>query len=161
ANPRWMIPNWSFGIREGDVRAEVEKARAAGAELVVLLSHNGFDVDRKLAGGVAGIDGVPTGPNPVRLPAVDEGGTTFVVRSCSHGKFVSRFDLDVRGGEVKDYRYNLIPVFADAIGSDPQVAASIAAVRAPHLPRLGEVVGHAETLLYRRGNFNGTLDDVI
>jgi S-sulfosulfanyl-L-cysteine sulfohydrolase len=161
ANPRWMIPNWSFGIREGDVRAEVEKVRAAGAELVVLLSHNGFDVDRKLAARVAGIDVVLTAHTHDALPAVVKIGRTLLVASGSHGKFVSRLDLDVRGGEVKGFRYKLIPVFADAIAPEPTVAAKIAAVRAPHLVHLGEVVGRAGTLLYRRGNFNGTLDDVI
>src|SRR5215467_2571474 len=161
ANPRWMIPNWSFGIRESDVRAEVEKARAAGAELVVLLSHNGFDVDRKLAERVAGIDVVLTAHTHDALPAVVKVDRTLLVASGSHGKFASRLDLDVRGGEVKDYRYKLIPIFADAIASDPEVAARIAAVRAPYLTHLNEVVGHAGALLYRRGNFNGTLDDVI
>ena len=161
ANPRWMIPNWSFGIRESDVRAEVEKARAAGAKLVVLLSHNGFDVDRKLAGRVAGIDVVFTAHTHDALPAVVKVGRTLLVASGSHGKFVSRLDLDVRGGEVKDYRYKLIPIFADVIAPDQEVAAKIAAVRAPHLAHLREIVGRAEALLYRRGNFNGTLDDVI
>jgi sulfur-oxidizing protein SoxB len=161
ANPRWMIPGWSFGIRENDVRAEVEKARAAGAGLVVLLSHNGFDVDRKLAGRVPGIDVVLTGHTHDALPAVMKVGRTLLVASGSHGKFVSRLDLEVRGGEVKDYRYRLIPVFADAIAPDPTVTARIAAVRAPHLAHLNEVIGRAGTLLYRRGNFNGTLDDVI
>ncbi len=161
ANPRWMVPNWSFGIREGAVRAEVEKARAAGAELVVLLSHNGFDVDRKLAGRVAGIDVVLTAHTHDALPAVVKVGKTLLVASGSHGKFLSRLDLDVRGGEVKDYRYKLIPIFADVIAPSAAVAAKIAAVRAPHLAHLGEVVGRTGALLYRRGNFNGTLDDVI
>src|SRR5579871_4986750 len=161
ANPRWMIPNWSFGIREGEVRAEVEKARAAGAELVVLLSHNGFDVDRKLASRVAGIDVVLTAHTHDALPAPVKVGRTLLVSSGSHGKFVSRLDLDVRGGEVKDYRYKLIPIFADAIAPDPAMAAKIAGGRAPHHTHLDEVIGHAGTLLYRRGNFNGTLDDVI
>jgi len=161
ANPRWMIPNWSFGIRESEVRTEVDKARAAGAELVVLLSHNGFDVDRKLAGRVAGIDVILTAHTHDALPAVVKVGKTLLVASGSHGKFVSRLDLDVRGGDVKDYRYKLIPIFADAIAPNAAVAAKIEAVRAPHLAHLGEVVGHAGTLLYRRGNFNGTLDDVI
>ena len=161
ANPRWMIPDWSFGIREGDVRAEVEKARAAGAELIVLLSHNGFDVDRKLAGRVAGIDVVLTAHTHDALPAVVKVGRTLLVAPGSHGKFVSRLDLDVRGGEVKDYRYKLIPIFADVVAPDPAVAAKIAAVRAPYVGHLAEVVGRAGTLLYRRGNFNGTLDDVI
>jgi S-sulfosulfanyl-L-cysteine sulfohydrolase len=161
ANPRWLIPNWSFGIREDAVRAEVEKVRAAGAEVVVLLSHNGFDVDRKLAGRVPGIDAVLTAHTHDALPAVVKVGRTLLVASGSHGKFLSRLDLDVRGGEVKDYRYRLIPIFADAIAPHPAVAAKIAAIRAPHLAVLGEVVGHAGTLLYRRGNFNGTLDDVI
>jgi sulfur-oxidizing protein SoxB len=161
ANPRWMIPNWSFGIRENDVRAEVAKARAAGADLVVLLSHNGFDVDRKLASRVAGIDVILTAHTHDALPDVVKVGRTLLVASGSHGKFVSRLDLDVRGGELKDFRYRLIPVFADAIAPDRDVAAKIAAVRAPHLADLNETVGRAGTLLYRRGNFNGTLDDVI
>ena len=161
ADPRWMIPNWTFGIREGDVRVEVDKARAAGAGLVVLLSHNGFDVDRKLAARVPGIDVVLTAHTHDALPAVVQVGKTLLVASGSHGKFVSRLDLDVRDGAVKAFRYKLIPIFAEAIAPDPAVAAKIAAIRAPHLAHLSQVVGRTDTLLYRRGNFNGTLDDVI
>jgi S-sulfosulfanyl-L-cysteine sulfohydrolase len=161
ANPRWMMPNWSFGIREEDLQGNVEKARKAGAELVVLLSHNGFDVDRKLAGRVKGIDVILSGHTHDALPEVVKVGRTLLVASGSHGKFVSRLDLDVRGGEVKDYRYKLIPIFSDAIAPDAEMAAKIAAVRAPHEQMLRQVVGRTETLLYRRGNFNGTLDDVI
>jgi S-sulfosulfanyl-L-cysteine sulfohydrolase len=161
ANPRWMMPNWSFGIREDELRGNVEKARKSGAELVVLLSHNGFDVDRKLAAHVAGIDVILTGHTHDALPDVMKVGRTLLIASGSHGKFVSRLDLDVRDGEVKDYRFKLIPIFSDVIAPDAEMAAKIGAIRAPHQKMLGEVVGRTETLLYRRGNFNGTLDDVI
>lgn len=161
ANPRWMIPNWTFGIREEDLQKRVDSARAEGAQLVVLLSHNGFDLDRKLASRVKGFDVILTAHTHDALPDVVKVGKTLLVASGSHGKFVSRLDLDVRGGEIKDYRYRLIPVFADAIASDAEMAAKIRAVRAPYEKMLGEKIGRTETLLYRRGNFNGTLDDVI
>ena len=161
ANPRWMMPSWSFGIREEDLQANVNKARQQGAGLVVLLSHNGFDVDRKLAGRVRGIDVILTAHTHDALPDVVKVGKTLLIASGSHGKFVSRLDLDVRGGEVTDYRFKLIPVFSDAIAPDGEMAAKIAAIRASHEKMLGETFGRTETLLYRRGNFNGTLDDVI
>jgi S-sulfosulfanyl-L-cysteine sulfohydrolase len=161
ANPHWLVPGWTFGIRENDVRAAVAKARAAGADLVVLLSHNGFDIDRKLVSRVSGIDVVLTAHTHDALPAVMKVNGTLLVASGSHGKFVSRLDLDVRGGAIRDFRYKLIPIFADVIAPEAAMAARIAAVRAPHEAHLGEVLGHADTLLYRRGNFNGTLDDVI
>lgn len=161
ANPRWMIPNWSFGIREDELRANVEKARKDGAQLVVLLSHNGFDVDRKLASRVAGIDVILTAHTHDALPEVVKVGKTLLIASGCHGKFVSRLDLDVRDGDVKGYRYKLIPVFSDVIAPEPQMAAAIQKIRAPHEKMLGETIGKADSLLYRRGNFNGTLDDVI
>ncbi len=161
ANPRWMMPNWSFGIRENDLRENVDKARKAGAQLVVLLSHNGFDVDRKLAGRIPGIDVILTGHTHDALPDVVKIGNTLLVASGCHGKFVSRLDLDVRDGAVKGYRYRLIPVFADVVAPDSEMAAMIAKHRAPHEKMLREPLGRTETLLYRRGNFNGTFDDLI
>ena len=161
ANPRWMIPNWSFGIREEDLQKQVDSVRKNGAELVVLLSHNGFDLDRKLASRVKGLDVILTAHTHDALPEVVKVGNTLLVASGSHGKFVSRLDLDVRDGAVKDYRFKLIPVFADAIVPDAEMAAKIKSVRAPHEKMLGETIGRTETLLYRRGNFNGTFDDVI
>ena len=161
ANPRWMMPNWTFGIREEDLKKRVEAVRKDGAQLVVLLSHNGFDLDRKLASRVQGIDVILTAHTHDALPEVVKVGKTLLVASGSHGKFVSRLDLDVRDGEVKGHRFKLIPVFSDAIAPDPEMAAKIRAARAPHEAMLGQVIGRTETLLYRRGSFNGTLDDVI
>ena len=161
ANPRWLMPKWSFGIREEDVRANVEKARKAGAQLVVLLSHNGFDVDRKLASRVPGIDVILTSHTHDALPEAIKVGTTLLVASGSHGKFLSRLDLDVQNGAVKDFRYRLIPLFADAIKPDAEMAAAIAKARAPYTKELAREVGRADSLLYRRGNFNGTFDDLI
>jgi sulfur-oxidizing protein SoxB len=161
ANPRWMIPNWSFGIREDELRTNVEKARKGDAQLVVLLSHNGFDVDRKLASRVAGIDVILTAHTHDALPEAVRVGKTLLIASGCHGKFVSRLDLDVRDGDVKSYRYKLIPVFSDVIVPEPQMAAAIQKIRAPHEKMLREPVGKTDSLLYRRGNFNGTLDDVI
>jgi len=161
ANPRWMMPKWSFGIREEDVRANVDKARKEGAQLVVLLSHNGFDVDRKLAGRVAGIDVILTSHTHDALPEVIKVGNTLLIASGSHGKFVSRLDLDVQGGAVKNYRYKLIPLFADAIKPDPEVGAAITKARAPFAKDLARTVGTTESVLFRRGNFNGTFDDLI
>lgn len=161
ANPRWMMPNWSFGIREDELRANVEKARAAGAGLVVLLSHNGFDVDRKLAARVSGIDVILTAHTHDALPEVVKVGNTLLIASGSHGKFVSRLDLDVRDGAIRDFRYKLIPVFSDVIAPDTEMANQIRKIREPHEKMLREPIGTTDTLLYRRGNFNGTLDDVI
>ncbi len=161
ANPRYKIPTWSFGIREEAVQAQVDDARAKGAELIVLLSHNGFDVDRKLAGRVTGIDVILTGHTHDALPEAVKVGKTLLIASGSHGKFLSRLDLDVRNGEVKGYRYKLIPVLSDVITPDPEIAALVKEVRAPHQEELKRVLGTTGSLLYRRGNFNGTLDDLI
>jgi S-sulfosulfanyl-L-cysteine sulfohydrolase len=161
ANPRWLIPTWSFGIREDDVRATVAKARKDGAQLVVLLSHNGFDVDRKLASRIVDIDVILTSHTHDALPQVVKVGKTLLVASGSHGKFVSRLDLDVQCVEVRDFRYRLIPLFSDAIRPDPDMAAAIAKARVPFAGELARVVGTSDSLLYRRGNFNGTFDDLI
>jgi sulfur-oxidizing protein SoxB len=127
----------------------------------VLLSHNGFDVDRKLASRVQGIDVILTAHTHDALPEPVRVGRTLLVASGSHGKFVARLDLDVRGGEIKDYRFKLIPVFSDAVAPDAGMAEKIRKLRAPHEAMLRESVGRTQSLLYRRGNFNGTLDDVI
>jgi len=161
ANPRWMVPKWTFGIREDDVRTTVAKARKEGAQLVVLLSHNGFDCDRKMAARVEGIDVILTAHTHDALPVVTTVGKTLLVASGSDGKFLSRLDLDVRGMDVVGYRYKLIPLFSDAIAPDPDMALKIAEVRAPFASELIRVVGHSESLLYRRGTFNGTVDDLI
>ena len=161
ANPRWMIPNWSFGIRPDVLQEHVNAAREAGAEIVVLLSHDGFDVDRKLATVVSGIDVILTGHTHDAVPRAIEVGNTLLLASGSHGKFLGRIDLEVSGGRVTGHSSNLIPVFADVIEPDNAMAAKIAEFRGPHEEELGRVIGRTESLLYRRGNFNGTWDDLI
>ena len=161
ANPRYMVPTLSFGIRETLARENVAKARREGAQLVVMLSHNGFDVDRKLASRVEGIDVLLSGHTHDAVPAVVKVGKTLLVASGSHGKFLSRLDLDVQGGEVKGYAFRLIPVFSDAIKPDADMATLIDDIRKPHEDMLSTVVAKTEGMLYRRGNFNGTWDDLI
>ncbi len=161
ANPRWMFPGLSFGIRKDRLAEMVQEVREAGAECVVLLSHNGFDVDRKLAGEVPGIDVILTGHTHDAIPEPVLVGRTHLIASGSHGKFVSRIDLDVRDGEVKELRHKLIPIFSDVIEPDREIAALIAQERAPYEAEMAEVIGRTDSLLYRRGNFNGTWDDLI
>lgn len=161
ANPRWMFPNWEFGIREEDMQKQVDDARAEGAAVVVLLSHNGFDVDRKLAGRVKGLDVILTGHTHDAMPGVVKVGDTVLVASGSHGKFVSRLDIKVDSGKVADIRFKLMPVFADAIAPDPEMAKLVEKLREPYAKDLARVVGKTDSLLYRRGNFNGTFDDLI
>ena len=161
ANPRYMIPDWSFGIEEERLAANVAALRAEGVDLVVLLSHNGFDVDRKLAGRVKGIDVILTGHTHDALPEPVVVGNTLLVAAGSHGKFLARLDLDVSGKRIVNYSFRLIPVLADAIAGDPDVAALVREIRAPHQDVLGKVLGRTDSLLYRRGNFAGTFDDLI
>ena len=160
ANPAWLIPQWSFGIHEKRVQEEVNAVRGK-ADVVVLLSHNGFDVDKKLASRVQGIDIILGGHTHDAVPAPTKVGKTLIIASGSHGKFLSRLDLDVKGGGIADYRYRLIPIFSDAITPDSKMAAVIAAIRKPHASELGRILAHTDSLLYRRGNFNGTFDDMI
>ena len=161
ANPRYLIPTWSFGINEENMAKRVADARAAGADLVVVLSHNGFDVDRKMASRVDGIDVILTGHTHDALPAPVKVNNTLLIASGSHGKFLSRLDLKVEGKRVVDYRYRLIPVFSDAITPDKEMAALVDKIRKPHQAEISRVLGRTDDLLYRRGNFNGTMDDVI
>ena len=161
SNPRWMVPKWEFGLREEDIQKQVEDARAEGADVVVLLSHNGYDVDRKLAGRVKGIDILLTAHTHDAMPGVVKVGETLVIASGSHGKFVSRLDLDIKDKKIRDVRFKLIPVFSDAITPDPAMKALIEKNRAPYAKDLAREIGRTESLLYRRGNFNGTYDDLI
>ncbi|QUS38725.1 thiosulfohydrolase SoxB [Tardiphaga alba] len=161
ANPRWMFPNWEFGIREEDIQKQVDEARAAGASIVVLLSHNGFDVDHKLAGRVKGLDVILTAHTHDAMPGLMKVGNTVLVATGSHGKFVSRLDIEVKDKKVADVRFKLMPVFADAIKPDPAMTALVEKVRAPFAKDLAREIGKTDSLLYRRGNFNGTFDDLI
>ena len=161
ANPSWMFPEYSFGIRDENMQAMVDEVRGLGADLVVVLSHNGFDVDKKMASIVTGIDIILSGHTHDALPEPVLVNDTVIVASGSNGKFVSRIDLDVRNGQMMGFKHKLIPIFSDVITPDPDMAALIDRERAPYIDQLSEVIGQSESLLYRRGNFNGTWDDLI
>ena len=162
ANPKWMFPDYSFGIREERMQAVVDELRETEkVDLVVCLSHNGFDVDHKMAGRVKGIDVILTGHTHDAVPEPVLVGETILIASGSNGKFVSRVDLDVRDGRMMGFRHKLIPIFSDVITPDADMASLIETERAPFKAELEEVVGKTESLLYRRGNFNGTWDDLI
>ena len=152
ANPGWMFPDLSFGVRQERMAQVVAEVREAGAECVLLLSHNGFDVDRKLAGDIDGIDVILTGHTHDALPEPVHINKTFLIASGSHGKFISRIDLDIRDGEMKGIRHKLIPLFNDVITPDPEMAALVTTGRAPFLEEMSEVIGKTESLPYRRGN---------
>ncbi|MEO0938059.1 MAG: thiosulfohydrolase SoxB [Pseudomonadota bacterium] len=161
ANPRWMFPEYAFGIRDENMQDMVDEVRGLGAECVICLSHNGFDVDKKMATVVSGIDVILSGHTHDALPEPVLSGETLIFPSGSNGKFVTRIDLDIRDGRMMGYKSKLIPIFSDVITPDPEVAALIDAQRAPYATELSEVIGRTESTLYRRGNFNGTWDDVI
>ena len=165
ANPRYHVPDWSFGIRDDSMQKWVDEARAKGAEAVILLSHNGMDVDLKLATRVTGIDAIFGGhthdgvPQPVNVKNAK--GITLVTNAGSNGKFLGVMDLDVRGGKVQSYKYRLLPVFSNLLPADPAMDAYIKKVRAPYEAKLSEKLAVTDDFLYRRGNFNGTWDQLI
>jgi sulfur-oxidizing protein SoxB len=165
ANPRWMVPDWSFGIQDDNMQKAVDEARAKGAQVVVVLSHNGMDVDLKMASRVTGIDAILGGhthdgvPQPIKVK--NAGGVTLVTNAGSNGKFLGVLDFDVKGGKVRDFRYKLLPVFANLLPADTEMTALIDKVRAPHKAKLEEKLAVSEGLLYRRGNFNGSWDQLI
>lgn len=160
-HPRQLTPNWTFGLREDLLRKRIVEARSQGAEVVVLLSHNGFDVDRKLAGLIQDIDVIFSAHSHDALPEPVRIGRSLIVASGGHGKFLSRLDLEVKGGRIAEYRYRLIPVFAEAITPEPEMAQLVERLRAPHAAELGRVLGRTEGLLYRRGTLGTTMADLI
>ncbi|MGB4117477.1 MAG: thiosulfohydrolase SoxB [Polaromonas sp.] len=165
ANPGWLTPNWTFGIRENEMQETVNEARAKGAQAVVLLSHNGMDVDLKMASRVTGIDAILGGHThdgvPVPVIVKNPGGQTIVTNAGSNGKFLGVLDLDVKGKAVVGFNYRLLPVFSNLLPADKDMTALIAKIREPHLAKLTEKLATTEGTLYRRGNFNGTFDQLI
>lgn len=165
ANPRYFVEEWQFGVQDDRLQGYVDEARQKGAQVVVVLSHNGMDVDIKMASRVRGIDAILGGhthdgvPQPVIIK--NDGGQTLVTNAGSNGKFVGVLDFEVKNKRVSDYRYRLVPVFADLLPADEAMQKHIDSVRAPYQAKLEEVLAVSEDLLYRRGNFNGSFDQVI
>lgn len=165
ANPRYMVADWTFGIQEENMQKTVDDARAEGAKVVIVISHNGMDVDLKMASRVTGIDAILGGHTHDGMPkptiVSNPSGKTLVTNAGSNGKFLGVLDLDVKDGKVSDFRYRLLPVFANLLTADADMDALITKVRAPYEAKLAEKLAVSEGLLYRRGNFNGSFDQVI
>ncbi|MBI5891078.1 MAG: thiosulfohydrolase SoxB [Nitrosomonadales bacterium] len=165
ANPRYFVPDWSYGIQEESLQLVIDEARKKGAQVVVLLSHNGMDVDLKLASRVRGLDAILGGHThdgiPAPIPVKNSGGTTLVTNAGSNGKFLGVLDFEVKAGKVAGFRYKLLPVFANLLAADPNMAALMQKHRAPYEGKLGEKLATTDGLLYRRGNFNGSFDQLI
>ena len=165
ANPSWLTPNWTFGIRETEMQDTVNDARAKGAQAVVLLSHNGMDVDLKMASRVTGIDAILGGHThdgvPIPIIVKNPGGQTIVTNAGSNGKFLGVLDLNVKGKAVVGFNYRLLPVFSNLLAADKDMSALITRSRAPYAAKLSETLATTEGTLFRRGNFNGTFDQLI
>ncbi len=165
ANPRYLVADWSFGIQEENLQKLVDEVRGKGVQLVVLLSHNGMDVDLKLASRLRGIDAIFGGHThdgvPLAVPVANPGGKTLVTNAGSNGKFLGVMDFDVQGGKLADFRYRLLPVFANQLAPDPAMAALIVKLRQPFETKLADKLAITDGLLYRRGNFNGSWDQLV
>ena len=165
ANPRYMVPDWTFGIQDDNMQRMVDEVRGKGAKVVVVLSHNGMDVDIKMASRVRGIDAILGGHTHDGMPAPvivnNAGGKTLVTNAGSNGKFLGVLDFDVQGGQIRDFRYKLLPVFANLLPADAAMSALITRVRAPYIAKLDESLATTQGMLYRRGNFNGSFDQLI
>jgi sulfur-oxidizing protein SoxB len=166
AHPKRFTPDWTFGIREAELQKLVRELRDNDkVDAVLLLSHNGTDVDLKMAGRVAGIDVILGGhthdgvPQAIAVP--NAGGKTLVTNAGSAGKFLAVLDLDLGKGVVKGARYRLLPVYSGLLKPDPAMQALIDRLRKPHAAKFGERIATAGDLLYRRGNFNGPMDQLI
>jgi sulfur-oxidizing protein SoxB len=165
ANPRYFTPDWTFGIQEENLQKTISEVKAKGAKVVVLLSHNGMDVDLKMASRITGLDAIMGGHThdgvPIPVKVKNSGGVTLVTNAGSNSKFLGVLDFDVKGGKPVDFRYKLFPIFSNMIPADPAMNKLIAKVRAPYEAKLNEKLATTDGLLYRRGNFNGSFDQLI
>ncbi len=166
ANPQRFIPDWTFGIKPDDMQALVDHIRVhEKPDAVMVISHNGFDVDKKMAEVVSGIDFILGGHThdavPEAVPVKNSKGITHVINSGSNGKFIGVLDLDIKNKKIRDFRFTLMPVFSDLLPEDPQMKKHIEKVRAPFIDKLTKPLATTDNLLYRRGNFNGTFDQII
>lgn len=166
ANPKRNIPDWNFGIKEGEMQELVNQIREEESpDAVIVLSHNGYDVDKKMAEVCTGIDFIMGGHThdgvPEAVPVKNAEGTTYVCNAGSNAKFLNVLDLECRNGKVHDFKFTLLPIFADLVPEDPEMKKFIDEVRAPYMKDLTRVVATTDETLYRRGNFNGTFDQII
>jgi len=166
ANPQRNIPDWTFGIKEDSMQEMVDHVRSKEKpDAVIVLSHNGYDVDKKMAEVVTGIDFIMGGHThdgvPEAYPVKNKAGVTHVCNAGSNGKFLNVLDLDIQKGKIKDFKFTLLPIFSDLIAENKEMKKYIADVRKPFLKDLNREIATTDMTLFRRGNFNGSWDQII
>jgi len=166
ANPQRFIPDWTFGIRPEEMQELVDEIRETkNPDAIIVISHNGYDVDKKMGAVVSGIDFILGGHThdavPEAYPVKNSKGVTHVINSGSNGKFVGVLDIDIKDKKVRDFKFTLLPVFSDLVPEDKTMKKHIEDVRAPFIEKLTKPLATTDELLYRRGNFNGTFDQII
>jgi sulfur-oxidizing protein SoxB len=166
ANPKRNIPDWTFGIKPAEMQETVDLIKEEEKpDAIIVLSHNGYDVDKKMGEVVTGIDFIMGGHThdgvPEAFPAKNKNGTTYICNAGSNGKFLNVLDLDIKNGKIQDFKFTLLPIFPDLIPADKEMANYIEKVRKPYAKELNREIATTDVTLFRRGNFNGSWDQII
>ena len=137
-------------------KKELEKQ---GAQMVIVVSHNGPEVDARLAQQLQGVDVIVSAHshqviNPPRVV-----GDTLLVQSGSKGMNLGQLDLvyDPKTDKVVSYTSASNPITNQNSSKDPAVEGVLAPIMPEVNKKMGEVVGETTVTLTRRGRYPETI----